>query len=715
MKLLVKDKVCIRGFLLWAFIDNENKMITNSGSLNSANSLTLEVPENASKLIVNCNKTIGHSIYEISYNSIENFDSRITQCENSIISINGEISNLQDEIQNLHGVTTLTNGVTLYPDGRVQPSENPLETLESGFYYTDEYAVYLDREDPELPPSKIIAEDEIFYYNKNDKTFIITGYKYLYTNNQWLWNYTQKIENTILTNNPYAIPTCHAVYEAINNISPSGRSIYHLTGDTVLNANGNITVGGTLTELDSGFYLCDFPIYYHTLDLNNIIYPFYSIVYYDSEEMRFYGTFDSTLYDNNEGDWFLFQNDYITNELVDKRMKIPTSHAVYEALQIKTFDGDIVLKNSTGGAFINNQYITLETGYYLCNHSIYLESLTSNNLLYGYGDIVYIKNIGGCYQIYGSYLSCEYDLDVEREYILSQNSYIDPILINARNKIPTSQAVYNAIENSKSLTTLTQSITLENDGSVTPNLESGFYYTDEYAVYFDDGQSSPQRIISSDELFYYNKTDKSFVINGFIYFYNINHWSWNRTQNIENVNLTDSEISLPTSHAVYTQIKKITDLLNGKNKLRMNTSFAQTISGITISVDTDGTITINGTATATIHPTNLGKIVMEFGKNYTCMFIVESGTMSGGAGFYLSNSPSAYSNNYGGRAIQNNNRDFPLENVTNATGYLYSTINNGASFNNFKIKVQIVEGTVADYNYSEYTGGVVYHKDIESY
>lgn len=706
---------------MWAFVDNDNKMITNSGTLNTANSLLLDVPEGASKLIVNCNKTFGHSIYEISYNSIENFDTRITACENSIEQLNQDVENLQTEISNIKGVTTLTSGIEVFKDGSITYTENPLETVETGFYYTDEYAVYLNRDDEDLPPLKLILENEIFYFNKNDKKFInnIKQIYYVSSNQSWISALNSNVEQT-LTNSQTNIPSSYAVYQALQNISSV--NVNKFEGNVVLNANplNPISVNGSFVTLETGFYLCNYPIFYHSELLENIIYGINSIVYYDSDTLTFYGTFDTATYDNDiETDWILFQSEYITNSLVDKRMKIPTAHAVYEALQNVSGSGVTELTDTI--EVFNDGTIdpsSLSSGlYYTGNGTAVFLNRDDQGLsplrVIDPEEIFYFNSEDKSFIINGFryvYISAN------STWLWNRTQKVDNgTLSNNQYVVPTSHAVYQAIEDNKSLMNLTNSLSVEDDGSVTPDLETGFYYSGSNSGYHYDSSQNATKIFGQNEVFYYNKNDKSFFINGFIYYFDTSEWLWKRSYNIVDT-LNDSSINTPTCKAVNDELNKIYDLLNGKNKLRMNPQTV-TLNGITVTVGNDGLITINGTATSTIHPTNLGKIAMTAGKNYTCNFIYISGSMgsSGGAGMYFSSGPNAYSNAYGGRALQANNRNFALENVASTTGYLYTTINNGQSFTNFKMKVQVVEGTEADYNYSEYTGGVVYHKDIESY
>lgn len=629
--------------LLWVFLDSNNRILDMSHGNEEALNAILEVPEGATKLVLNCNLNEPHYIYEISYNSIENFDSRITTCENNILTINGqietingEITALQNAISHLQGaITTLSDDITLEETGAIVMGGVAVD-LKEGIYFSGSHRIYND--DGINPPLPIVYENEIFIYIKDDNIFLSNGFTWQYQTNSWVQGMTSIYENT-LTDSRLRIPTCYAVYQALQNISPSGVAIHKFDGDvTIMSASGNIIIDGSLVSLESGFYLCNYPIYLDSVVATNRLFYLNEIVYYDSEDNAFYGTYQSAIYDSDNNEWNLFQSEYITNEVEDKRNRIITAHAVYNAIEIinrdMSLDHERILENE-------HQISNLQQ-----NEDKVIFHNFSNQLSYGY--------------------------------------YID-----------TSVSVGTIVN------TTPQALSPD-----TCNMIIKAKQGDRFKVSGKFPDNPIWCFTDSDFRIITKYTESTNLLNAII------QAPANTSYLIYNA--TDTDNFAPLIEKLYPE--DLYNLINGKNKLRMN---PQTISqnGITLTIDNEGLITIDGTATSTIHPTNLGKIVMTSGKNYICNFIYVSGSMgsAGGAGMYLSSSPNAYSNAYGGRALQANNRDFPLQNVTSDTGYLYTTINNGQSFTNFKMKVQIVEGITADYNYSEYTGGLVFKKDIESY
>jgi len=145
-------------------------------------------------------------------------------------------------------------------------------------------------------------------------------------------------------------------------------------------------------------------------------------------------------------------------------------------------------------------------------------------------------------------------------------------------------------------------------------------------------------------------------------------------------------------------------LIEGKNRLNVyNATYSQ--NGITITIN-NGEIIINGTATSTFQFTNLGIFNHIGSKNYRWTFIYESGSCTDyGGGAFFANSPTGNSNFGGGAGFRTNiSRTADVYDKGTAKYYLYIAINNNSVFNNYKIKLQIVEGTTPDYNYEAYDG-----------
>lgn len=773
----------------------------------------MEVPEGATKLVLNCNINEPHYIYEISYNSIENFDSRITACEDDILTINGqigtingEITALQNVISHLQGaITTLSDDITLQETGAIVMGGIAVD-LKEGIYYTGNYRVYND--DGINPPLPIIYENEIFIYIKDDDIFLSNGFTWQYQTNAWVQGMTSMYDNT-LTNSRLRIPTCYAVYQAIQNISPSGVSLQKFGADVcVMSASGNIIIDGSLVSLESGFYLCDYPIYLDSVGASNRLFYLNEIVYYDSDDNAFYGTYQTAKYDSDYNEWSVFQCEYITNEVEDKRNRVITAQAVYNALEIidrdMSLDHERILESehqisdlqqNEDKVIFHNFTNQLSYGYYI-DTSVSVGTIVDTTPQALSPDTCYMiikAQEGNRFKVSGKFpdnpIWCFTDSDfriitkytgtttllnaiiqapANASYLIYNATDTDNFtpfieklypedlynLVNGKNKLnllnPLKLNVHNnAIIDSCDSNNLT--ISGNNGWSGYSFVYKNFGKNKNYTLSFDvvsetarkvgvtiQGTNNPDysgmttiypEIIQEVEANQSVHLSNTINLGNYDYI-QLKFWSNCSASSIGSsgtIAYTNIQLEEGTSASNYSDYnggmvtKKdfeeiMYDLIQGKNKLRMN---PQTFSnsGITLTIDSDGTITINGTATANVHPTNLGKIVMEAGNTYNVSFIKLSGSMSGsaGAGMYFSNGASAYSNNYGGKALLNSGRDFPMTNVANATGYLYCQINNGQGFSNYKMKVQIVKNRTADYNYSEYTGGVLFKKDVESY
>lgn len=128
------------------------------------------------------------------------------------------------------------------------------------------------------------------------------------------------------------------------------------------------------------------------------------------------------------------------------------------------------------------------------------------------------------------------------------------------------------------------------------------------------------------------------------------------------------------------------------------------LNGITLTIN-NGEILLNGTATAATTFTGIGEFLYKTGKTYSGTFIYESGSCTDyGAGLYLSNSSTSNVNIGGGAGFrQNQSRTFNITSKTeDIQEYFYIVVNKNTVINNYRIKIQIVEGTTADYNFEQY-------------
>ena len=156
---------------------------------------------------------------------------------------------------------------------------------------------------------------------------------------------------------------------------------------------------------------------------------------------------------------------------------------------------------------------------------------------------------------------------------------------------------------------------------------------------------------------------------------------------------------------------------SGKNKANIK-NYSNTINGVTLTIN-NGEITLNGTATGDFEFTNVGEFLYKAGKSYSGTFIYSSGSCTDyGAGIYLANSPTSNINIGGGASFRTNqSRIFNINSKTeDLQEYFYVKGYKESVYTNYKVKVQIVEGTTADYDYEPY--GVMpspdYPSEIES-
>lgn len=150
--------------------------------------------------------------------------------------------------------------------------------LDTGFYNTDKFKLYLtEATDEEI----ICGNYETFYFDSDSQTLITSfeHFKYDSSLNLWTYFYNHYISDGALADNQYTIPTSHAVYQAIQNISPSADLFYtKLNASLDLNSDGSVTSSGN--ALTTGYYLTSYGVSIQggSTDLNMAN----CILYYDS-------------------------------------------------------------------------------------------------------------------------------------------------------------------------------------------------------------------------------------------------------------------------------------------------------------------------------------------------------------------------------------------------------------------------------------------------
>jgi hypothetical protein len=145
----------------------------------------------------------------------------------------------------------------------------------------------------------------------------------------------------------------------------------------------------------------------------------------------------------------------------------------------------------------------------------------------------------------------------------------------------------------------------------------------------------------------------------------------------------------------------------GKNLLDLNLDKVVNQNGITYSVESDGTITINGTATA---QTDIGYLNNQLksvaNKKYSLNFIYISGTLNGTMNIFNqdgNNSWKGFNIDLNGTgALSNTSAIGSYTMDLNMQGVRVIRVKKDAVINNLKFKLTFVQSSIADYNYSPY-------------
>lgn len=150
-----------------------------------------------------------------------------------------------------------------------------------------------------------------------------------------------------------------------------------------------------------------------------------------------------------------------------------------ELLSLTELGGNQATVNHISTNVILSGTPSLTTGFYVIdNGGIYIGNAQASNLAYGVGEIVYYDST--LLTFYGSYKSVYYESNL---WNIIENAMLENSLTNSRNKIPTSQAVYNAISDSVNFYTPINGgvYTLNMNGTISSvdtsiTLEAGKYY-----------------------------------------------------------------------------------------------------------------------------------------------------------------------------------------------------------------------------------------------
>lgn len=144
----------------------------------------------------------------------------------------------------------------------------------------------------------------------------------------------------------------------------------------------------------------------------------------------------------------------------------------------------------------------------------------------------------------------------------------------------------------------------------------------------------------------------------------------------------------------------------GKNLLQLFTPRSETKNGVTCSFTEDGTITLNGTATANADFTMYYALQTEANQSYTFNQIYISGSATGSVGTYNEDGEHSWK---GWDIVRNISSNYKITNAYTTTMNCTTRpirVFNGVTYSNLKFKLQFTKGSSADYNYEKYVGGI---------
>ena len=221
----------------------------------------------------------------------------------------------------------------------------------------------------------------------------------------------------------------------------------------LLNSDGTITGFPDYQLAFSKFFLLDYGVYLGSISPNILIFSAGEIVGFDYFEgvPTFYNSLKSVKYES--GQWNIYGNENIEDTLTNSRSKIPSSYAVYQAIQNISPSGNLFYTELTASldlgldGSVTSDGTTLATGYYLTSYGVSIEG--------GITDL----NMANCILYYDSHTATlmkairNSDYEVEYFYYYTNewskinrdvNSEIPASGHN--NDIPTNLAVRNYIE-----------------------------------------------------------------------------------------------------------------------------------------------------------------------------------------------------------------------------------------------------------------------------
>lgn len=196
---------------------------------------------------------------------------------------------------------------------------------------------------------------------------------------------------------------------------------------------------------------------------------------------------------------------YIVFNFTDTDENTPKVEVISQTMagaSVRNLQTDIIL--------VDNVELNLETGFYnTTSHYVYDTSVSDSNKLIGVYEMFYYDKINKAIST-----NLQKIIQIEGLWYITNNQPIKDTLTNDPAKIPTSKAVYDAIQNIQPspsgdlfYTELTEDVSFLQDGTNTGNLESGkYYYTGSHTLSFYTGSSLEVKTEFNNSIIYITGT-----------------------------------------------------------------------------------------------------------------------------------------------------------------------------------------------------------------
>lgn len=201
-----------------------------------------------------------------------------------------------------------------------------------------------------------------------------------------------------------------------------------------------------------------------------------------------------------EADYIYFQ--FSNTNTLDYVLQLQRIDEIVNPSEITKISNPLVLSAGTAPS--------LTTGLYVLDADVFISTATPANLVFGTGEIIYYDSTTSTF--YGSFNLVALE---SGSWNIYQNGILENTLSNSRNKIPTSQAVYNALSGAGNAfyeTLDSNTLVFNQDGTTTPQLTDDTYYfikSLQITYYYND--TARTTILPIDSLCFYSSSKQLII------------------------------------------------------------------------------------------------------------------------------------------------------------------------------------------------------------